>query len=306
MSDLIYMRKGAGFVAGRIADAGSLRHALGGLDEPFENLRERFISAIHSLRDPDPDLLLAAYGLTPETTTLPTLRQRREHYGQLIGRGNDTIAAREDAALEHLRAQLLTGWYPASPLSVRIPELHNGIVQESVEVITVVRDRRWYQSRHHYRFLAVFDEADYLNVSSSYPGRPITTGDFTATTKRIGDSYSHYFWRKPPMRRGHVYDLQFMLVPDPDLGTPPILREESMAFHERTLTATFRTVFQGRKPEHIWSFERLTFFERPGDPVYGTPLELTGKSEVSARFHDLYGGLFNGIAWDWGTSQTQT
>ena len=256
-------------------------------------------------------MLLAAFALSPETAGLTTLRARREHYGRSIGRKADTVADREDAALVNLRNQLLSGWYPASPLprDVQVPELHNAIIQESISFLTVINDQRWQETCEHYRFFAAFDEADYLTISSDFPGRPVPLpegrSNFTVRTRRLRDSFSHNFYHvgadgKPePMRRGNSYDLRFKLVPDDDYGDPGLLKETSRAFHERTLVATFEAVFIGQKPARIWSYERLTFFERPGVPTAGNLLELGDGSSVGVGYRDLYGGLFNGVAWEW-------
>ena len=300
-ADLLYLRKGAGFTPERLAAAGTLVFVLGGSNEPFDNLRERFLSAIGSLHDADRDVLLAAFALTPETAGMPTLRERRSYYGRTIGRKVDTVANREDAALVNLRNQLLTGWYPASPVAMRLPELHNGIVQESVSILTIINDQRWQETREHYRFLAAFDEADYLTISTDFPGRPVPADpEFIVRTRRVNDSFSHDFYHQPdPIRRGQSYDLRYRLVPDSDYGDPGLLTETSRAFHERTLTAQFETVFIGAKPQRIWSYERLTFFERPGVPAANNLLDLRDTSSVRVGFRDLYGGLFNGIAWQW-------
>ncbi|OHT89056.1 hypothetical protein BKG68_04180 [Mycobacteroides saopaulense] len=302
LTELLYIRKDAGFTSDRIVNASILRGMLGGDCEPFEALRERFVSAINSLADPDVTLLLSAYALTPETTNTPTLRQRRQHYGQQIGRKIDTVATREDAAIQHLRAQLLTGWYPAAPLPGRVPELHNGIVLEAIDIVTVIADRHWQQTRECYRFLALFDEMDYVTISSSYPAKAIPEKGFRVTTKRTGESYSHQFWHHTPMRRGHFYDLSFTLIPDPKQAVERsnlLLTEDSRAFHERTLTASFEAVFIGGKPARIWQFERLSFFERPGNPSPRQLLDFKETSSVKAHYRDLYGGLFNGVAWEW-------
>lgn len=297
--DLLYMRKGPGFTAERIVEAGALRLVLGGVGEPFYSLRRRLVSAIQSLRDPEPEILLAAYGLTPEYASIPTIRERRRKYGATIGRGVDTVADREDAAIDHLRVQLLSGWYTQSPLPVRLPEMHNGIIQESVHVATLVVDKKWRETREHYRFVALFDEAEYIAISSSYPGRPIVeSDDFRAKTVRIGKSFSHQFWHSPgPMRRGRTYDLRFALVPDGELGAPGAVIEEARAFHERTLSASISVRFDGEIPTRTWKYEGLTFFERPGS----APDEVIpdDSNSVRANFDDQYGGLFSGIAWDW-------
>ena len=181
---------------------------------------------------------------------------------------------------------------------MRVPTSHNGVVQEAVSIRTVVDNRRWQETREFYRLFAAFDEAEYFTISSSFPGRPVPEGDFTVRTKRIDESFSHQFWHVRPMRRGQFYDLRFRLVPDADFGDPGIITEESRAFHEPTRYASFEAIFLGTRPSRIWQYERLTYFERPGVPTSEQPLHFTGLA-VRARFHDLYGGLHNGIAWIW-------
>ncbi len=297
-AELSLLRKHAGFTPSRLVKAPILLHMLGGSDQTFEVHRERFISAIRSLRDPEPELLMAIFRLTPQTADLARVDQRRALYGTTIERGTDTVANQERPALEHLRSQLITGWYPKSPLSVRVPESHNGAVFESVTIRTIVKDGLWHETQEHYRLFAAFDEADYLAISSSFPGRVIADGDFTARLKRISDSYTHQFWHKTPMRRGRFYDLRFRVVPDSDAGEAVRLTEASRAFHEPTRHANFEVSFLGERPQTIWSFDRLTYFERPGEFSAGRRL-TPRRQTVSADYYELYGGLFHGIAWQW-------
>lgn len=263
LRDLLFLRKYGGFKPSRMGSAAELRHALGGTHLPFETLRERFESAIRSLRDPEPQLLCDVYGLSPETERLDGLKARRAHHGRRIGRGVETVANLEEPAIEHLRTQLVTGWYPLSPLGIRLPESHNGVVQESVAIVTTVKDGQWCGTYEQYRLLAAFEEAEFLTVSSSWPGRPVPMGDFTVRTKKINDSFSHQFWHKTPMRRGQFYDLRFRVTPDTDYDEPGWITETSRAFHEPTRRASFRVVFEGVRPKRVWRFERLTIFERP-------------------------------------------
>lgn len=298
--ELSLLRKYAGFTSPRLAKARLLTGLLGGVDEPFKSKKERFISAIESLRDPEAGLLLAVFGLTPDTAQLPGLAERRRSYGQTIGRGIETVADLEPAALEHLKAQLVTGWYPLSPLAIRVPASHNGAIFEAINIRVAIKDRKWHETRENYRFVAAFDEADYLAISSSYPGRPEPIGnDFRVSTVRVGDSFSHRFWHKEPMRRGQSYDLRFLIVPDADYGDPGNITETCRAFHEPTRSASFEAVFLGNGPRMVWRYERLSYFERPGEPTAQRLLALDANNSVRARFHDVYGGLFHGIAWQW-------
>mgnify|MGYP000066938026 CR=1 FL=1 len=299
-TDLLYLRKGAGVTPGRLGTVGTLRLVLGGHDVPDAVLRQRLESAIGSLHDEDAELLLDVFALSPGTAGLSTLKQRRAHYGSRIGRGVDTVAGREAGAIANLRNQLLTGWYPASPVpGGRVPEAHNSVVQEKVEVLTVVEDRHWQQTREHYRFLALFDEADYIRVSNSFPGVVVPEPPFTVRSRRIGDSYSHDFYTPRPMRRGRTYDLRCTIRPDPDLSEDGRIVESSRAFHERTLTAAFEVMFIGEKPKTIWSFEGLTYFERPSRPTGANRIDSEDSSRIKTVFRDLYGGLFSGISWSY-------
>ena len=227
------------------------------------------------------------------------LKDRRRHYGDRHGIKVEAVADREESAMDNLRKQLVTGWYPKSPTGFAVPQSHNGFVQQAARILTVVRNRDWQENRERHQLIAAFDEADFISISSSYPGRPIPEGDFTVKTERIGASFTHQFWYKEPMRRGETYDLKFRIVADPDLGTPGALTEHSQAFHEPTRFASFGAVFIGERPSTIWSYRGLTYFERPGTPHIGQTLEFGDEPGVKVEFHDLYGGLYSGIAWEW-------
>lgn len=299
LQDLAFLRKDAGFTPLRVARADLVRQLLGGDDEPYEVLRERLVSAVHSLHDPQPELLLDVFGLTPGTQGLRYLKDRRQHYGNRHGIKIEAVADREALALDNLRKQLVTGWYPKSPSGFPVPQSHNGFVQQAARIVTVVRDRAWQETWEYYRLIAAFDEADYISISSSFPGRPIPEGGFTVRTKRIGASFTHQFWHKEPMKRGQTYDLKFRLVPDAEYGEPGLLTEESRAFHEPTRFASFWAVFIGSVPRIIWSYRGLSFFERPGDPSAGQQLQIGNDPGVKVEYRDLYGGLYSGIAWEW-------
>ena len=298
LRDLLYLRKAEGFTARRFQRTAALRAVLGGDREPIEILQERFESAIFSLRDADSVLLLQVYALDPETRHLPDLQSRRDVAAKHIGIGRDAVADRDAAAVKRLHYQLLTGWYPKSPVSTRIPESHNGVVNHHVHLRTLVRDRRHVESLHHYRFFCTFDGAEYLAFTTA-PGVPVTVvGDeFRVASETAESGIVHRFWHTP-MERGCVYDLRFRIInPDPD--EPRWLTEESLAFHEPTRFASFEVEFLGDRPALLWQFSSLTAYERPGQPDPRRQLVADGGARVTTSFRDLYGGLFAGVAWDW-------
>ena len=297
LRDLLYLRKADGFTATRFQRTSALRAVLGGDRDPLAVLQERFESAISSLRDADAAILMQVYGLAMETSGLPSLQRRRDCAAKHLGIGRDAVADRDAAAVKRLHYQILTGWYPKSPVSIRIPESHNGIVNHHVHVRTLVRNGRHVESLHHYRFFCTFEGAEYLALTTA-PDVPVTEigNEFRLTSETAESGVIHRFSRSP-MDRGRVYDLRFRITnPDPDeLGW---LTEESLAFHEPTRFASFDAVFVGDRPTLIWQFSGLTAYERPGQPSLARRLATDG-SRVSAGFRDLYGGLFAGIAWEW-------
>lgn len=303
LTDLIYLCKREGASAARLAKAGTVNLALGAEDDEADMKLERLRSAVNSLEDDQAEVLLAAFGLSPATEGTKSLSQRRRIYGQGVGRKVDTIAAREKAALEELRVKLLTGWYPASPLPRRVPELHNGVINELVELTTVVSDRCWVESRHHCRILALFDEADYYEIATSYPMTVTTYGGWTSTTGKVANGYSVRFYPPEPLRRGRVYDLSFKfssLPGDPDeLALPGQICEESLAFHERTLEARFEVIFLGEMPELLYHFSGLTGAERPGEATSDCLFAPGDGAVAGVKLRDLYGGLYAGLAWGW-------
>lgn len=298
LRDLLYMRKDAGFTAARIVRAPKLRQLLGGDQDPFEMQCERMFSAIQSLWDDEAHLLLSVFGLTDETRGLGLLKDRRALLAKQAGISIDTVASREAAALEHLRTQLLTGWYPKSPLPLRVPTSHNGVIQELVHVTTVVSDRKWQETLEQYRFVAAFDEADFIAISRTTDSVVLAEGNFRVETLRVGDSFTHRFFPPQPMRRGQTYNLSFRTGPTEGQDLENLV-EESRAFHEPTRAAVFEVAFLGERPRQVWSYSGLTFPERPGGPAFGTKLHFARGSVVAARHQDLYGGLHSGIAWRW-------
>jgi len=307
LEDLVYLRKDAGFVPERLAlPTVFLEVVHGGVSGPYdesdyETLKKRLLSAIDTLVSQDAEALKVAYGLLPEYVNMPTLRARREKYGEAIHRKYDTLVARENAAINDLALTLLTARYAASPLPVGTPVLHSAALQERVEILTIVRDRMWLETRELYRLIPLMDNVGFLEISSSIPAIVTPTCDCVLKTKTTSNGLSHRFFYKEPLKRGKPVELSFVMNPDPDKdGTfEYALIDSCRAFHEPTLSFKVEVVFLDIKPEIIWQYRQLPFFTRPGEPTRGQLLDLADTSVIGAEFSDLYGGLFSGIAWRW-------
>lgn len=311
LDDLAFLRKGQGFTPARLASIGAVVELLSEHpDEPFERMRSRFESAIHSLGQPEVDLLLDIFALSPETQNLPRLGDRRQVYATKIGRGVDTVANREHSALERLVSTLVRGTFVQSPLTIAVPEMHGGIIYETTSTLIVIENRKWARTLEHYRFVATFDEMDFLTITRSYEAK--TTADprgrFRVNTRPTTHGFNDHFWHQnvardadEPMRRGVMYDLKFLLEPiDRDELGPMV--NAYRAFHERSLLASFRVAFVGERPSQVWKYERVSHFDQPGVPTDLNRVLLDESVTATLRLRDLHGGLVSGIAWEWTTT----
>jgi hypothetical protein len=179
---------------------------------------------------------------------------------------------------------------------------HNSALHEYVSVTTLVKDRLWTETREHFRIISLIDDVDFLEVSSDIPAKVVSTCEVKATTEPTSGGLRHRFWYKPHLKRGQQVDLTFTMTPDETLANPKdlILKEDTRAFHEPTMSARFEIIFMGTKPKTIWCYSQLPIYERPGKPEEQQLLGLNHSSTVRASFTDLYGGLYAGVGWEWG------
>lgn len=298
---LLSLRKGRGLTADRLGMQPALVAVLGGSEERLEILIERFESAINSLHEPDEELLLDVFGMSPGTTHLERVGDRRDRYGakQTPPIKRDAVADRDAAAVERLLNQLITGWYPKSPIPYPIPASHNGYAIHQLRVRTIVRDRRHLETHHLYRLSMLFDEVPYFAIDTLDPTIPDLVGDnFTFERHTYTNGYQRRFHHREPMRKGQTYDLHYVVRnPNPDETEESI--GEYMAFHEPARFATFEAKFIGEVPRVLWTVDRVTGIAAPGEPTPESVLRPNGQRTVHAEFRDLYGGLHSGIAWDW-------
>jgi hypothetical protein len=280
------------------------------LSDSFERMRFRFVSAIHSLEDTETDLLLDVYGLSDETRDLSTLADRRVVYGNRIHRKSDTVADLEETAVQRLMGKLLRGTYRQSPVTLDVPDMHNGLICETTSVQFVVEDRLWKRTAERWRFVATFDEADHLDIVRSYPAKVRTSrnGAFRVHSERLHsegpeiiteDRFWHFGTQAEPvpMKRGTPYELLFELSPDDHPVHSRPLRLATRAYHHRSLLSTFSVTFLGETPASVWRVEEVSHFALGRSP--GVPAQPTGPGRYEFTMHDTHGGLHSGFGWTW-------
>lgn len=307
---LAWLTKREGFVQRRLAQAGIVDELLrGSLEDSFERLRHRFISAIHTLPGEQAGLLLDVFALSPDMQDVSELMQRRQMHGQKIGRKVDTVRTRETAALKALHSRLVTGRYAQAPLVLDVPEMRGGIIYEEVSTLIVVENRHWKATYEHYRFATLEEGLAYMTIGRSYPGivTPSSKGDFKVNTRPVdGAGWNDHFWHlntartaTEPMQDRASHDIRFRITPPDDGSEPEPMTLASRALHHRALLFTIRVGFIGDQPASIWKFEGASPFARPHAANEYNRVQLDARDTATLTLRDVHGGLFNGFAWSW-------
>ena len=213
LRELAWLRKRGGFTAARLVHAPIVDEVLrGSLEDSFERLRHRFVSAIHSLSEsgseqdePLVGVLLAAFALSPETAGSGSLLERRRAMATRLGCSMETIASREEAGLRLLHSRLVAGRYAQAPLVLDVPEMHGGIVYEETTTLIVVEQRQWRGTVEHYRLANMAGELDFVTISRSYPAHVTAQpgGEFSVNSRPVeGAGWNDHFGTSTPPSAG--------------------------------------------------------------------------------------------------------
>ena len=317
LRELAWLRKRGGFTAARLVHAPIVDEVLrGSLEDSFERLRHRFVSAIHSLSEsgseqdePLVGVLLAAFALSPETVGSGSLLERRRAMASRLGCSMETIASREEAGLRLLHSRLVAGRYAQAPLVLDVPEMHGGIVYEETTTLIVVEQRQWRGTVEHYRLANMAGELDFVTISRSYPAHVTAQpgGEFSVNSRPVeGAGWNDHFWhidpatgRRTPMHDATRYDLAFRLEPLPGEEPTTPISLASRAFHARSLLATIQVRFIGDVPVSIWQFTGASPFARPQAANQYNRTHLDAQQRATLTQRDVHGGLFGGFGWEW-------
>ena len=299
LTDLMYLRKGPGFIANRVYEASTFMSVIGGKNQIFESVKIRFTAAIRSLPDKqNVEALLVAYGLLPGYETVALLKDRRAKYGKLVKRKYDTLSDREVAAIKELAIRLLTAYYSGAPLPAELPLPHGGFLIDYLYITTIIQDRRFVEHQQTRRVISLVQGAKGFEYQSSEHTRVISLDGVEVETRHIKNGAIHKLLFPVPLKRGQPHKFSFKEILD---EPEPELDEDfaGQSFETPTLIYKQAVVFKGDIPHIIWAYDKLSRFVRPGEPTNENSLEISEDRSVQKEFTQLYGGLHSGIAWRW-------
>ncbi|WP_431974764.1 hypothetical protein [Micromonospora haikouensis] len=300
VKDLRYLRKGAGCTPRRFAGAGAVVDAVGGRGLPVETSFERFRSAVMSLGDiPQGPALWAAYDLTGEAGG--SLEGRRAAYGRSVGRKPDAVRMWEDEAIDVLALRLVSRFYAGAPTPGDFPVPHGGLLIRDLDVVCLIEDRRFVESRQRRVVISLVDAAETFQYGTYSPTELSDVSGAEATTRQLPGGTLHDLRFPRPVGVGAAHEFSFReRVPAAHRSAEaPAVDLSGQTFEAPTLTYRVGVRFVGDRPDAVWGYDKLSRIARPGEPDEGVRIVPNEAGLVSMTFHHCYGGLASGIAWRW-------
>ena len=261
------------------------------------------VSAIYSLEeDQSVESLLVAYGLAPGFEKTSSIFERRNKYGQKIGRKYDTLADREQAAIQELAIRMLMAQWVNAPLPANIPVIHGAFITEFLDVVSIIRDRTLIETRETQKFIVLMDGADSFDYSTNEPSEVKPIEGCEVESHPINNGIKNFLRFPRPLNRGETHTISFIEI-SPEKGEggkKAVAVEITRSFSIPTFIYNLEIVFIGQKPTYMWSYNMLSMLERPGIPEEQKQLSFNdGESAIQASFTHLHAGMYSGVAWKW-------
>lgn len=257
---------------------------------PLSTIRTRLITAVNSLRrHKGGPALRAAYGIDDNSPASTTERRRR--YAASIGRKPNTVLEWENSAIEELALVLITSYYAGAetPSGLVIP--HGGFLIENLHVVTVIRDRNFFESYQTRTVISLVEGAAGFRYGTYSPTELSHLSGATADPPEQhegGTMHTLRFLRT--LRRGEAYTFSFREHVPP--GAPDSTRRGGLdfsgqTFETPTLRYTAEVCFLGDVPPIVWAYDKLSRIERPGQPSPENHMNLDSRATLSAHFSEL-------------------
>lgn len=296
--ELQYLRKGAGITLAKLAGCPEVLRVCGATELEPQPALDRIETTVDALRNRrSAQALLAAYaldGLEP----LRLLKDRRGRFAD--DHSSDTVENWENQGIAELRLLLLAQQPAIQPKQDTVGLPVGGYAMESLEAVYRYTEGCFTESVQTREVIALVDDADgFIYATHVDTELTVIRGGEPVVLDRSSEGWvRHKIMFPKSLARGESHQFvvrERLVVPE---TVRPDEDKISQIFHIPTRTFWVEAQFTGDVPPVVWSFDKLTHFERPGRPTRQALLRPEG-NRVAKEFHTLYGGLFSGIAWRW-------
>jgi hypothetical protein len=212
----------------------------------------------------------------------------------------------ENDAIEELAFVLLTSYYAGSEIPNGLVVPHGGFLIEHLHVVTVIRDREFFESHQTRTILSLVDGAAGFRYGSYSPTEIFgLSGGSTSEPEQHQGGTMHTIRFPKELQRGQAHSFGFReRIPAgaPDGLAGPQAGFAGQTFESPTLSYTNEVCFLGEVPPTVWTYDKISRIERPGTPTASTSLDASERAVFRAVFSELYGGLCSGHAWRWSSN----
>ncbi len=292
--ELQYLRKGAGITLAKLAGCPEVLRVCGASNLEPQPALDRIAAMIDALRNRrSAQALLAAYaldGLEP----LRFLKDRRARFA--ADRSSDTVENWENHGIAELRLLLLAQQPAIQPKQDTGGLPIGGYAMESLEAVYRYTDGCFTESVQTRDVIALVDNADgFIYATHVDTQLTVIRGGQPVVLDRSPEGWvRHKIMFPKPLARGesHQFVLRERLV------VPETVRPDedkiSQIFHISTRMFWAEAQFTGEVPPLIWSFDKLTHFERPG----ATDARESGLAREESRHQGVQYALRRAVLWD--------
>jgi hypothetical protein len=178
---------------------------------------------------------------------------------------------------------------------------HGGYLLTDLKVTTMIEDCRFVKHEQHRRIIPLAGSANSFKYHNNRRTKLIPIGRVTVTTKYVENGTLHELHFPKEVLRGHAYTFGFQeILEEPEQLPEELIKDfAGQSFETPSLGFTQTVIFSGAKPAVIWSYDKLSRIERPGEPTNENILTLNNDGVAQKEFFQQYGGLHSGIAWRW-------
>jgi hypothetical protein len=179
---------------------------------------------------------------------------------------------------------------------------HGGLLIHSLTVVSVYRDRRFFESHQTREIISLVEGAQGF-IYGTYSPTDLSDGHGCTVSlhKTTPNGVLHKVLFPYPLARGQAHTFSFReRVPlEAVEEEAPTADFSGQTFESPTLRYRVELCFLGERPAVIWAYDKLSRIERPGEPEEGMLVPIGDGGLVAAQFHEIYGGLCAGVAWRW-------
>ena len=294
------LRKGEGMTPTKLSRSPALLSVCGATHADPHGAWQRVVEALDALENRrSARALRAALGLDNQHAG-DRVDSRRRAFAKTVGRKKDAVKNWEDDAIEEV-ALILLGTSPLTPVPAAIKDVHHAFVMENLE-ITARYDKRgcFVETLQTRKVISLIDNADGF-IYATHNNTRLTVlrgGALTELDHQPNGAVRHKVVFSRPLMRGESTEFAFREV-EIDCDDPrPDEDRVSQLFHIPTRRFWVQAQFAGNAPAVAWRFDKMTYFERPGQPTKANRLRAED-GRLTAEFTNLFGGLASGIAWRW-------